>query len=381
MRIHRIALVFGIVFFCLFIIVHAISFDLGFGSLADKLQKIREANLKMLEAKYYSKLGNKVIQCHICPNNCTVPNGGKGFCGTRINVEGKYYSLVYASPVAVHIDPIEKKPLSHVLPGTMTYSIATAGCNFGCLYCQNWQISQAKPEVAEHQTLYPKDIVRLAREAHCPSISYTYTEPTIFYEYMLETAKLAKAKGLKNFYHSNGYINQPPLKELLKYLDGAVIDLKGFSEKFYQEMCKGHLAPVLETLKTIKKSGKWLEIVNLIIPGKNDDPKMIKEMCQWIKANLGDEVPVYFSAFTPLYQLKDVPPTPVKTLEGAAAVAKGVGLKFVYIGNVYGHSGENTYCPKCGRVLIKRSGYTILENNIIKGKCKFCGYKVPGIWQ
>ncbi|KPJ64953.1 radical SAM protein, partial [candidate division WOR-1 bacterium DG_54_3] len=220
---------------------------------------IREANLSKFEAKYWKRLGEDVVQCQLCPNLCVLPNLARGRCGVRINIEGKLYSLVYGKPVAVHVDPIEKKPLSHFLPGTPVFSIATAGCNLGCIFCQNWQISQANPEEADHYSLSPEQIIALAKKYKCPSIAYTYTEPTIFYEYMLDTAKLAKKAGIRNVMHSCGYINPEPLKELLKYMDAANVDLKGFSEEYYQEMCFGRLEPVLTTLKTVKEEGVWLE--------------------------------------------------------------------------------------------------------------------------
>ncbi|MFA4967412.1 MAG: AmmeMemoRadiSam system radical SAM enzyme, partial [Candidatus Margulisiibacteriota bacterium] len=234
---------------------------------------------------------------------------------------------------------------------------------------------------AEHENFDPEKIVDLAIEAKSPTIAYTYTEPTVFYEYMLATAKLAKKKGLRNIMHSCGYINPEPLKELLKYMDACNIDLKGFSEEYYQSMCSGHLDPVLETLKTIKRSGVWLEITNLVVPGKNDDPKMIREMCVWIKENLGPDVPLYFSAFSPLYKMQNVPPTPAETLEKAYSIAKEAGLNYVYIGNVFGNFKEHTYCPKCGKIVIKRLGFSVEENNLVDGKCKFCGQKIAGVWE
>ena len=361
--------------------VGAIQFDAGFSSVKEALEKIREANLSKLEALYWKSLPGGAVQCQLCPNRCVLSNGKRGLCGDRVNLEGKLFTLVFARPVAIHVDPIEKKPLSHFLPGTTAFSIATAGCNLGCIFCQNWQISQVKPEEASHFIAEPRQIVEEALKSRSRTIAYTYTEPTVFYEYMLETAKLAKKAGLRNIMHSCGYINPEPLKELLKYMDACNIDLKGFSEEFYEKMCYGRLQPVLDSLKTVKQAGVWLEISNLIIPGKNDDPKMIKAMCSWIKENLGPEVPLYFSAFHPNYKLQGVPPTPVETLERAARIGRECGLNFVYIGNVYGHAGENTYCPKCKKMVIERLGYIIKENNLVNGRCRFCGYKMPGVWK
>jgi len=307
--------------------------------------------------------------------------GERGRCRARENRKGELVTLVHGLPCAVHIDPIEKKPLFHFLPSTNVFSIATAGCNLRCKFCQNWQISQVPPEETYNYNLSPEELVRIAKEKKCPSIAYTYTEPVIFYEYMLDAAKLAKEAGIKNTMHSNGYINPEPLKELCKYLDAANIDLKGFTEEYYQEVCEGHLASVLQTLKTLKEEGVWLEITNLIVPTKNDDPETIRKMCIWIRDSLGTDVPIHFSRFWPMYKLKNLPPTPIETLEKARKIAMDVGLHHVYIGNIPGHAAENTYCPKCGKVLIKRIGYHILKNNIVNGKCKFCGQAIPGVWK
>jgi len=333
------------------------------------------------KAYYYAKRKNKVVQCFLCPKKCVVPKGQRGYCEVRENRDGEYYTLVYGNPCAVHIDPIEKKPLFHVLPGTRAFSIATAGCNFDCKYCQNWEISQVRPEATYNFDLPPYKIVRLASEYNCKSIAYTYTEPSIFYEYMLDTAIQAKRRGILNLYHSNGFLNRRPLLKLIKYLDAANIDLKGFTQNFYSEICEGELQPVLDTIKTLKRKGVWVEITNLVIPTKNDNFKKIREMCEWIKREVGDEVPLHFSRFYPMYKLKDLPPTPVPTLERARNIALKVGLKFVYIGNVFGHPAENTYCPRCKKVVIRRKGYNILELNLRNGRCKFCGRKIPGIWQ
>lgn len=340
-----------------------------------------KTDVQTKEAMYYEKLTRNNVRCQLCPNRCFISPDQRGICGVRENRGGKLYTLVYGLPCTVHVDPIEKKPLFHFLPGSLAFSIATAGCNLRCKFCQNWQISQARPEETSNYNLPPEEVVRLAKEKNCQVIAYTYTEPTIFYEYMLETAKLAKRAGIKNMMHSNGYINEKPLRELAKYLDGANIDLKAFTEQFYRELSFGRLQPVLNSLKILKEEGVFLEITTLIIPTKNDNPEDIKRMCQWIKDNLGDEVPVHFSRFHPMYKLKNLPPTPVKTLELAKHIADQVGLKYVYIGNVPGHRGESTYCPKCGRLLIQRIGYHVLQNNILDGRCKFCGQPIPGVWE
>lgn len=338
------------------------------------------SRFELKEASFYQKLEKKSVKCLLCPRRCQIPEGERGFCQVRINKGGKLFTLTYGYPCAVHLDPVEKKPLFHVLPGTQVFSIAVAGCNLKCKFCQNWTISQTTPEHTYNFNLPPEDVVAAAKRRNCPSIAYTYTEPTIFYEYMLDIAKVAKQEGVFNLFHSCGYINPEPLRRLSKYLDAGNVDLKGFSNNFYQEVCSAELQPILDSLKIYKEEGVWLEITNLIIPTLNDDPEIIKRMCVWIKDNLGEDVPLHFSRFHPAYKIKNLPPTPIKTLEQAYQIAKEVGLKFVYIGNIPGHPAENTYCPKCEKMLIDRRGYTILQNNIKEGRCKFCGEVIPGVW-
>jgi pyruvate formate lyase activating enzyme len=287
---------------------------------------------------------------------------------------------VYGNPCAVHVDPVEKKPFYHLLPASTSFSIATAGCNFRCKFCQNWEISQVTPEDTYNYELPPERVVDLAKRAGSRSIAYTYVEPTIFYEYMLDTAKLARKEGILNVCHSNGFINPGPLKELCKFLDAANIDLKGFKEDFYGSMTQGQLAPVLRTLKTLKTEGVHVEITNLVIPTQNDDPDIVGKMCSWIKSELGPDTPVHFSRFYPLYKLRNLPPTPVTTLERNRKIALEAGLEYAYIGNVPGHEAERTYCPQCKKLLIFRQGYSIGEVNLNKGKCRFCGKAISGIW-
>ncbi len=324
----------------------------------------------------------KVVKCLLCPRGCVIPVGSRGLCGVRENRDGVLITLGYGNPVAVHIDPIEKKPFFHVFPGAKAFSLAVAGCNMRCLFCQNWQISQSKPDELPSYSFSPEEIVSLAKQYNCPWVVYTYTEPTVFYEYMLDIAKLSKQAGLFNGMHTCGYINSEPLSELLNYIDAVNVDLKGFAEEFYQRMgMMASLEPVLSTLELIKKKGVWLEITNLVIPGFNDDPEMVEKMCKWIVSHLGDDVPLHFSRFYPHYKLTDVPPTPIETLERCVEIAKRCGLKYVYIGNVPGHKWESTYCPSCGRVLIKRVGYKVVFNKIKNGRCPYCGYKIAGMWQ
>ncbi len=321
----------------------------------------------------------KTVQCELCPNGCVLDLNQTSRCRTRINKDGKLYSLVYGKPCAVHVDPIEKKPFFHFLPGTTAFSIATAGCVLSCKFCQNWQISQAKPEETDTYDMPPEKVVSNAAAYKCKSIAYTYTEPTAFYEYMYDTAVIARNRKVRNTVHSCGYINEKPLRKLSKYLDAAAIDLKAFTEDFYERICNGSLKPVLASLAVLKEEGVWLEITNLVIPTLNDDLKKINEMSRWLVKNLGPEVPIHFSRFIPHYKLTNLPPTPIETLSEARKTAMDAGLKFVYIGNIR-HEGENTFCPKCRKLLIERQVYTVVQNNISHGKCKFCNTAIAGVW-
>jgi pyruvate formate lyase activating enzyme len=333
------------------------------------------------EALFYKKLGNQAVACQLCPRLCNILPGRRGFCAVRENQGGVLYTLSYAKPVAIHLDPIEKKPLFHYLPGTSAFSVATAGCNLRCKFCQNWEISQMKPEDVDYLPLLPLELVQKAKESGALTIAYTYSEPTIFFEYMLEIAKLAHENGIRNVMHSSGYINEEPLKALAKYLDAANIDLKGFSDEYYAKLSEGTLAPVLNSLKILKDAKVHLEITNLILPGYNDDPDLIKQMCLWIKDNLGTDTPLHFSRFFPTYKLASLNPTPVESLEKARQIALNVGLKYVYIGNVAGLQAENTNCPECKQVVIERKGYFVVKNNLVDGKCKFCQTNIAGIWK
>ncbi len=332
------------------------------------------------EALYWRKLPDGRIQCELCPNRCILKDGQRGLCTVRENKGGTLYTLVYGKPCAVHVDPVEKKPFFHVAPSSRVFSIATVGCNLRCIFCQNWQISQTRPEETGHYEMEPAATVDMLIKSECRIIAYTYTEPTVFYEYMLDTAQLIKQQGFFNTMHTCGYINPAPLRELLKYMDAINVDLKGFNEKFYRRMSSGRLEPVLETLKIIKQEGVWLEVTNLVIPGANDQPEDIRKMCEWIKENLGRDTPLHFGRFFPYYKLGNLPPTPMETLEMARKIALDAGLRYVYIGNVPGNPAENTYCPNCGKLLVKRSGYIVGENNIVDGKCKFCDYEIAGRW-
>ncbi len=338
------------------------------------------SNLSHVEAMYYKKHPYKEIECEVCPRKCKVGDKERGYCGVKENQGGVYYTLVHSRPCSVNIDPIEKKPFFHFLPGTPVFSLATAGCNVNCKFCQNWEISQSRPEQTRNLYIPPERVVSLAIKYRCPSIAYTYSEPVVFYEYMYDTAREGKKRGVRSVMVSGGYINKKPLLELCKCLDAVKIDLKGFTERYYKEVCRGELKPVLEGLKTLNEIGIWFEIVYLMVPTLNDDEKEIREMCEWIKKELNEYVPLHFTRFFPMYLLKNLPPTPISSLERACRTAREVGLKYVYIGNVPGHKWESTFCHRCERVLIRRFGYSILEYNIDKGKCRFCKAEIPGIW-
>lgn len=332
------------------------------------------------EAMFYKKLGNGIIRCELCPKECEIGDTERGWCGVRENRKGKYYTLVYGNPCSINPDPIEKKPFFHFLPGTWAFSIATAGCNLNCKFCQNWEISQSRPEETNNVKLPPADVVENAKMTDCKSIAYTYSEPTVFFEYMIDTAKLAQKAGIRNVVVTAGFIKQEPLKMLCDNVDAIKVDLKSFRNEFYNKICNGSLKPVLDALKLIKASGVWCEIVYLVVPTLNDSDAELRDTSKWIYENLGPDIPVHFSRFSPMYQLKNLPPTSVQRLASARKIAMDVGLNFVYVGNVAGDPGENTYCPKCKNELIKRLRYMVRTMNVVNGKCKFCGEKIPGVW-
>ncbi|MFZ5515537.1 MAG: AmmeMemoRadiSam system radical SAM enzyme [Candidatus Zhuqueibacterota bacterium] len=334
------------------------------------------------EARYYEKLPNRKIRCQLCPRECVIDDMETGYCGVRENHGGVYYTLVYGKPCTANIDPIEKKPLFHFLPGTDAFSIATVGCNVLCKFCQNWQISQARPDQVPSMDMPPTRVAETAGKHRCASIAYTYTEPVIFSEYMFDSAKAGHVKKIKSVMISNGYIKPEPMKDLCTVLDAVKIDLKSFTEDFYQKMVNGHLQPVLDTLVLVKQSGVWLEIVYLIIPTLNDGTQELRHMCQWINKELGPDVPIHFSRFYPQYRLKNLPPTPVETLTTAREIALDSGLHYAYIGNVPGNTGENTYCPHCQALLIRRMGYTVVQNSLAQvNHCSKCGEAIAGVWQ
>lgn len=328
----------------------------------------------------FQQSGAKGVVCMICPNECTLKDGEISDCHNRIARNSKLYTMAFGNPCAVNVDPVEKKPLYHFLPGTATFSIATAGCNLACLNCQNWTISQTSPDKTQNYDLPPADVVANAKANNCHSIAYTYSEPVTFYEYVYETSKVARDQGIRNIMVSNGYINPEPLKELCRYIDAANIDLKAFSESTYLKLNGGKLGPVLEALKIYRDEGVWLEITNLVVPGWTDKPAEIKEMCRWLSDNGFRDTPLHFSRFQPQYKLENLPPTPADILVEAAAIAADAGLKYVYIGNMPGAGHDDTVCHACGEKIIERSGFRVTSNRVSNSKCR-CGAAVSGVWK
>jgi pyruvate formate lyase activating enzyme len=320
------------------------------------------------------------VQCNLCPHHCIIAAGERGTCRVRENRGGRLYSMVYGNPCAVHVDPIEKKPFYHFLPTVAAFSLATAGCSLRCLYCQNWDISQVPPEQTQNADLPPADVVYYARQQQAPVIAYTYSEPLVFYEYMLDTARLARERGLYNVVISAGFINPEPLRELCQAVDAIKIDLKGYDEDFYREVCEAELGPVLEAIRTVYESGIHLEIVNLVVPTLNDSLEQLRALAQWVARDLSPDVPLHFSRFHPQYKLTNLPPTPVETLDRAREVALEEGVRFVYVGNAPGHPGRHTYCPACGEILIARQGFAVPEYHLQDGVCAYCGEPIPGVW-
>ena len=333
------------------------------------------------EASYYTQLDGNRVQCQVCFRQCIVPEGGRGFCRNKVNAGGRYYTLVYGRPSALQIDPIEKEPSFHFWPGATIFCTGTASCNNRCKFCQNWHLSQRSFEEIDHVVISPENTVGLAQEMECDAVSFTYNEPSVFYEHMFDVAKEAKRKGMGTLFHTNGGMNQEPLAALLEVMDAVTVDLKAFTPEFYREISASELEPVLRTLQQIHRSGRHLEIVNLMIPTLNDDMDDVRRMCQWIHDTLSAQVPLHFSRFHPAYKLTNLPHTPVKTLESAVHVAGEEGLEYVYIGNVPGHTRNSTFCPSCNAMIIGRVHFSVLTLDVVKGKCRHCGHKIPGIWR
>lgn len=332
------------------------------------------------EARWWGSEPSGKIHCYLCPRHCHIHEGQAGFCFIRVNRGGKLYSLGYAHPAAIQIDPIEKKPLNHFFPGTRIFSMGTAGCNMGCFFCQNWDISKSKADQVRSTHIPPEDVVALAIANRCPSIAFTYNEPTIWAEYVIDICAAAREAGLNTVMVSNGYITREAFHDVYDQIDAANIDLKAFTEGFYGRITLTHLAPVLETLKWLKNETKvWFEITNLMIPTLNDDPGETRRLCDWILENLGSDVPLHFTAFHPDFKLQDKPRTPPETLHAARAIALKAGLQYVYEGNIYS-GGAHTSCPSCKTLLIRRFWHDVQQNNLLDGHCPKCGLAIPGRW-
>jgi len=336
---------------------------------------------ELTEARYYTRLDGNRVQCQMCFRRCTVPEGERGFCRNKVNVDGRYYTLVYGHPSALQIDPIEKEPSFHFWPGATIFCTGTASCNNRCKFCQNWHLSQRSFEEIEHAVASPASTVDLARDMGCDAVSFTYNEPTVFYEHMFDTAQTAKLEGMGTLFHTNGGMNEEPLAALLEVMDAVTVDLKAYTPEFYREVSASELEPVLRTLQQIHGSGKHLEIVNLVIPTLNDGPDEVRRMVRWIRDTLSAEVPLHFTRFHPAYKLTSLPPTPVETLAQAARIADEEGLQYVYVGNVPGHERNSTFCPACGEKIVNRTHFVVLSLDVVGGRCRFCNHPIPGIWR
>ncbi len=334
-----------------------------------------------LEGKTQFDHEEKYVKCLLCAQECIIKENERGRCRARININGNLRSLVYGKPIAIHIDPIEKKPFFHFLPGNQAYSLATSGCPLSCQFCQNWEISQSKPEDFPVSFVSPAEIVDSTASRDVPIIAFTYNEPTVFVEYLTDIAREAKKRKIRSVLVSCGFMNEEPLKEMCEVLDGIKIDLKGFSEDFYHKVCSAELKPVLRSIKQVSKTKTHLEIVNLVVPTLNDSDKMLNELADWIAGEVGPDVPVHFTRFHPDYRLLNLPPTPISTLDRARDIAMSRGIHYAFVGNVPGHPGNSTYCPECGKVVIKRNGFFVLENHINNGRCEYCGHAIAGVWK
>ena len=339
-----------------------------------------EAGIGLAPALHYEKLPGLKVVCKLCPHECRVADAERGTCGVRENRGGEYFTLVYGRTCSIHVDPIEKKPLFHVLPGSQALSLATAGCNMECRFCQNWEISQFRPEQVSATYLPPGAVHELAKRHGAPSIAYTYSEPTIYHEYMLDTAKLGAETGVRSVVVSAGFTEEQPLRDLLPFVDAVKIDLKSFRQEFYDQICRGELKVVQRTIEIIRKAGKWLELVVLVVPTRNDSVAEVRAMARWVKETLGPDVPLHFSRFHPTYRLRDLPPTPVAIMQRAYETARAEGLRYVYIGNMPGHPAESTFCWRCAERVVERAGNSLVANHLRAGHCPKCNERIPGVW-
>jgi len=333
------------------------------------------------EGRWWEPESDGRVHCYLCPRHCHIHPGQSGFCFIRVNRDRKLYSLGYGAPAALQVDPIEKKPLNHFLPGSRVFSLGTAGCNMGCFFCQNWDISKSHQDQVHSQHVPPEDVPLLALKYGCDSIAFTYNEPTIWGEYVVDICRAAKPYGLKTVMVSNGYITREAFHDIYDHIDAANIDLKAFTESFYGKITLTHLQPVLETLQWLKnETNVWFEITNLLIPTLNDDPAETRKLAEWILTHLGPDVPLHFTAFHPDFKLQDKPRTPPETLHRARAIALETGLHYVYEGNIFSE-GANTSCPQCGELLIRRSWHDVLRKQLAQGKCPQCALAIPGVWE
>ena len=332
------------------------------------------------EASWYEAGDDRTVRCLLCPHRCVLAEDDRGFCRTRVVKEGKLHTLVYGNPCSLHLDPMEKKPLYHFLPGQPILSLATAGCNLRCLNCQNWQISQTRPEDLQHYDLPPAGLVDAATQRQIPAIAYTYSDPIIFYEYARDTAALARKRGIRNVLVTAGYIEEAPLRDLCQVTDAANVDLKSFSNDFYKQIAQATLQPVLRALQVMRDEGVWVEVTRLIVPTHSDDLDDIRAMCGWLAAELGPDTPLHFSRFHPAYKLQGLPPTPGETLDEAYRIAREEGLRYVFVGNLPGHPARDTVCPSCRRPVIERRGMGVHSNQLDpQGRCP-CGERIAGVW-
>jgi pyruvate formate lyase activating enzyme len=332
-------------------------------------------------AKWWKPVENNKILCTLCPRYCKIGEGQPGFCFIRQNHNGVLYSTGYGRPTGFAIDPIEKKPLNHFLPGTMVLSFGTAGCNLGCKFCQNWSISKAKLDDFNSLKASPEDVIQLAKKYDVPSIAFTYNDPTIFGEYVIDISKIARVEGIKTVLVTAGYIDKNAREEIYQYIDAANVDLKAFTDRFYYKLTFSHLKDVLDTLAWLKReTNVWVEITTLLIPGENDSPHEIKMESDWIMENLGDTVPLHFTAFHPDFKMRDRKTTPADTLTAARKIALSAGIKYCYVGNIHNSEGQTTYCHNCGLELIKRDWHSVISNKIKDGKCSNCGIEIPGVF-
>ena len=355
--------------------------SLSVGASAAKPPSPTAANTADLyEASWYQKIADGHVLCQLCPHACRLGEGQIGNCRVRQNIGGTLYAIAYGQVAAAHVDPVEKKPFYHVLPGSRAFSLATPGCNLRCLFCQNWEIAQSFPWQVATRSRSPEEVVAAALQSGAQSIAFTYSEPTVFYEYMLDIAKLAQAQGLKTLVISAGYINSEPLRALLPHIDAYKIDFKGFDPAFYTDLTGGTRDPVLETMKIIRESGVWLEVVNLLVTGKNDGEDEVRQLARWVRDNLGADVPLHFSRFYPMHKLANLPPTPVETVLRARQIAIEEGLHYVYTGNIPSVEGDSTFSPQTGEIVIERKGYHVMHNRLVNGVAPD-GEPIPGVWK